>query len=153
VRDYTKHAERLYQKRPSYHFMALSHTGTGHDESNDADVSKALAHGHTVASIVRGDATHFYDHSNKRLYPIAEGDHDDMIENRHAEVGHKTMPDNTGVDKKTNKPTGVVSVLRIKGISTKVKEAAGDFENQTTTINHPKHGKMNVVEINKPKKA
>jgi hypothetical protein len=152
VRDYTKHAERLYQKKPSYHFMALSHTGTGHEESNDEDVSKALHHGHTVAAVVHGDATHFYDHKTKRLFPIADGDHDDMIENRHKEVGHTVHGDGTGSDPKTGQKTGVVSALRIKGISGKVKKAAGKFENQTTTIDHPEHGKMNVVEINKPKR-
>jgi hypothetical protein len=150
VRDYTKFADRLNKPRSSNYFLALSHTGTGHKESNDHEVGKALDQGHTVASVVHGNATHFYDHKTKRLYPIVDGDEDDQIEKRHAEVGHITQPNGTGHDAQTGKPTGVVSALRIKGSSTKMKEAAGDFENQTTTIHHPTHGKMNVVEINKP---
>jgi hypothetical protein len=150
VRDYTKFANRLTEPRSNNYFLALSHTGSNHSESNDHEVSKALDQGHTVASVVRGDATHFYDHKTKRLYPIAEGDDDDQIEHRHATVGHVTQPDGTGRDAHTGKPTGVVSALRIKGSSTAAKEAAGDFENQTTTIHHPKHGAMRVVEINKP---
>lgn len=150
VRDYTKFANRLNGKKPSNYFLALSHTGSGGPESNDKEAGQALNQGHTVAAVVRGDATHFYDHHTKRLHPIVDGDADDQIEKRHAQVGHITQPDGTGHDPHTGKPTGVVSALRIKGSSTNMKEAAGDFENQTTTIHHPVHGKMQVVEINKP---
>lgn len=152
VRDYTKRADLLRKPRASNYFLALSHTGSNHPESNDREVGKALNDGHTVASVVAGNATHFYDHSNERLYPIAEGDDDDQIERRHATVGHKVREDGTGVHPETNKPTGVVSALRIKGLSHEMQKAAGLFENQTTTINHPVHGPMNVVEINKMNK-
>jgi len=157
VRDYTKNHQQLYKDRHPNHFLALSHTGqdinphTGehHSESNDEHVSKALNHGHTVAAVVSGDATHMYDHKTKRLYPMADGDSDDQIERRHSQVGHIQQKDGTGVSKKTLKPTGVVSVLRVKGSSGEAKKAAGNFENQTTDFHHPEHGPMRVVEINK----
>ena len=140
VRDYTKRAELLNKPRPKNYFLALSHTGqnrnpvTGkkHDESNDEAVGKALDEGHTVASIVNGDATHMYDAKRDRLYKMVEGDNDDQIENRGKQAGLKQKEDGTHVDK-NNRPTGVVSVLRVKGISKKVQEAAGNFENQTET--------------------
>jgi hypothetical protein len=150
TRDYTKSANRLYKPKPENYFMALSHTGSGHKESNDTQVGHALERGHTVAAVVHGDATHMYDHKNGRVYPMTAGDENDMIENRHKEVGHKVNYDGTGVHPKTGKLTGVVSALRIKGSSNAVKEAAGKFENHTTSINHPEHGHMRVVEINKP---
>ena len=157
VRDYTKNHQQLYKDRHPNHFLALSHTGQDvnphsgehHSESNDGHVSKALNHGHTVAAVVAGNATHMYDHKTKRLYPMVDGDGDDQIEKRHEQAGHITQKDGTGVDKKTLKPTGVVSVLRVKGGSGKIKKAAGNFENQTTDFHHPEHGPMRVVEINK----
>ena len=160
ARDYTKHSERLYEKRPGYHFLALSHTGQNlnhaghvHDESNDGDVSKALENGHTVAGIVHGDATHVYDHKTKRFYPIVDGDDEDMIEKRHEQAGHMTHSDYTGTDPHTGKKTGVYSALRIKGLSNAVKDAAGNFGNQTTNMIHPKTKQnMRVVEINRPLK-
>lgn len=159
VRDYTKRAELLNKPRPKNYFLALSHTGqnrnpvTGkkHDESNDEAVGKALDEGHTVASIVNGDATHMYDAKRDRLYKMVEGDNDDQIENRGKQAGLKQKEDGTHVDK-NNRPTGVVSVLRVKGISKKVQEAAGNFENQTETINHPKYGKIRAVVINREHK-
>ena len=150
ARDYTKHAERLYEKRPKYQFLALSHNGSNHDESNDEDVSKALEHGHTVAGIVHGDATHVYDDKTKRFYPIVDGDEEDMIEKRHEQAGHITHEDGTGSDPKTGKKTGVYSALRIKGLSQKVKDAAGNFGNQTTEMVHPvTKQKMRVIVINR----
>lgn len=149
VRDYTKVAKRLNEPRAENHFLALSHTGSGHGQSNDHEVSQALDQGHTVASVVHGDATHVYDHKTKRLYPMVSGDNDDLIERRHHEVGHQVHADGTGSNKATGQKEGVVSVLRIKGISDKVKARAGRFVNYTTTIDHPQHGKMKVVEINK----
>ena len=158
LRDYTKNAATLNKPRPDWSFLALSHTGQNinqkgehHAESNDREVGDALNNGHTVASIVRGDATHFYDHKTKRFYPIVDGDKDDMIENRHKEAGHLPGQNGTGIDSETRRPTGVVSALRVKGISDNVKEAAGNFENQTTNMIDPEtHRPMRVVEINKP---
>lgn len=149
VRDYTKVAKRLNEPRAENHFLALSHTGSGHPQSNDHEVSQALDQGHTVASVVHGNATHLYDHKTKRLYPMVNGDDDDLIERRHQEVGHTVHADGTGSHPQTGQKTGVVSVLRIKGISDKVKARAGRFVNYTTTIDHPEHGKLNVVEIMK----
>lgn len=149
VRDYTKHPERLYRLRASNYFLALSHTGTGHSESNDSDVAEALNRGHTVASVVHGDATHFYDHKTKRLFPINDGDENDRIEDGHPNVGHKVNPDGTGVNSR-GQLEGVVRALRIKGNSHAIKDAAGNFVSPTTTIQHPEHGAMQVVEINKP---
>lgn len=153
VRDYTKHAERLYQPRPANYHLALSHTGTGHSESNDKDVSEALNRGHTVAAVIHGNATHFYDHKTGRHYPIDDGDADDRIEDGHKNVGHTVHSDGTGSNPKTGQKEGVIRALRIKGSSNAVKEAAGDFVSKTTeNFVHPKTGeKMNVVEINKPK--
>lgn len=152
VRDYTKHAERLYQPRPANYHLALSHTGTGHSESNDHDVSEALDRGHTVAAVIHGPATHFYDHKTKRLFPIDDGDSDDRIEDGHKNVGHAVAPDGTGRNHE-GKPEGVIRALRIKGSSGAVKEAAGDFVSKTTEgFVHPATGqRMNVIEINKPK--
>lgn len=154
VRDYTKHAERLYQPRPANYHLALSHTGTDHDESNDHDVSKALAHGHTVAAVIHGNATHFFDHKTNRAYPIDDGDSDDRIEDGHKNVGHSVAPDNTGRNHK-GQPEGVVRALRIKGSSGAVKDAAGAFVSRTTeNFVHPETGhRMNVVEINKHHKS
>lgn len=152
ARDYTKHPERLYRPRPANYFLALSHTGTNHPESNDKDVSEALNRGHTVAAVIHGNATHFYDHHTGRAYPIDDGDADDRIEDGHRNVGHTTQPDGTGHNA-AGQPEGVVRALRIKGSSGSVKEAAGDFVSTTTEgFVHPKTGeKMNVVEINKPR--
>lgn len=149
VRDYTKNHALLNKPRHPDYFLALSHTGSGHPESNDHHVGEALNAGHTVAAVVRGPATHMYDHKTGRLYPMVSGDEDDQIEKRHAQVGHMPGPNGTGIHPTTHKPTGVVSVLRVKGASKKVKEAAGNFENHTTMIHHPEHGPMHVVEINK----
>lgn len=150
ARDYTKHDERLLKPepgRPSNYHMALSHTGTGHDESNDGAVSRALEGGHTVAAVIHGDATHFYDHRTGRHYPIVDGDSDDFIERRHAEVGHTVDRDENGLQIGRNaagQKEGVVSALRVKGSSNAAKEAAGDFVSPTTTLNGRR-----VIEINK----
>jgi hypothetical protein len=157
-RDYTKHPERLYRPKKKWQFNALSHTGQNinhngevHEESNDKDVGKALAAGHTVAGIVHGNATHVYDHATKSLYPIVDGDEEDLIERRHQQAGHITNQDGTGTNPKTGKKEGVYSALRIKGLSNEIKNAAGDFGNVTTTIKHPKTKQdVNVIEINRP---
>lgn len=158
IRDYTKNHQLLYKDRPPNHFLALSSTGpkknaiTGevHHESNDEHVGKALAAGHTVAAVVEGDATHMHDDSNGRLYKLVNGDDDDQIEKRHKQAGNIQLPNGTGIDPHTKQPTGVVSVLRMKGGSKKTKEAGGAFIHHTVTMNHPVHGQMRVVRINSP---
>jgi len=146
ARDYTKHAERLYEKRPKYHFLALSHTGQNrnnegktHEESNDVDVSKALEHGHTVAGIVHGDATHVYDHKTKRFYPIVDGDDEDMIEKRHEQAGHITHEDGTGSDLKTGKKPAYILLLELKDCQTQLKmpQAALVIKQQIWSIHRP----------------
>ena len=73
-----------------------------------------------------------------------------MIEKRHEQAGHITHEDGTGSDPKTGKKTGVYSALRIKGLSQKVKDAAGNFGNQTTEMVHPvTKQKMRVIVINR----
>lgn len=152
-RDYTKHPERLYQARPENSYLALSHTGANHSESNDSDVSEALSKGQTVAAVIHGNATHFYDHKTKRLYPIDDGDSDDRIEDGHKNVGHTVKYENgihVGYNKNGQKE-GVIRGLRIKGSTNEMKEAAGNFVSPTTTIKHSDGNSYNVVEINKPK--
>lgn len=157
IRDYTKNHQLLNQPRPANHFLALSSTGpnvkkdgTVHSESNDNHVGTALNQGHTVAAVVEGDATHMYDHKTGRLYPMVDGDDDDQIEQRHRQAGHLVMANGTGVHPQTKQPTGVVSVLRMKGGSKKAKEAGGAFIHHTSTLNHPVFGPMRVAEINRP---
>jgi len=152
VRDYTKVAGRLYHDRSPNYFMALSHTGTNHEHSNDKHVSKALENGHTVAAVVDGDATHLYDHASKRYYPLVNGDDDDLIERRHKEAGHKVNPNGTGTNAQ-GQLEGVVSALHPKGISNaeKLRMISGNFVNKTVDHIGPGGKKMRVIEINKGK--
>ena len=131
VRDYTKHAERLDKERHPEHHMALSSTGADHPESNEEDVGDALNNGHTVAAVVahhpeHGPITHVYDHKHDRYHPVVNGDADDMIEARHEEAGFKKGVDQKGYDDK-GRTAGVVSGLKIKGLSNDVREQAGKF--------------------------
>lgn len=115
--DYTKNPKRLDHDLPPNYSLALSHTGTGHDESNDADVINSLNKGHVVAMVhQKGKVTptHVEDTSTGRRYPIVNGDEDDNVYDRHRAAG---IP----------KTQGVVSGLKLKGIK---NEAAGYFANK-----------------------
>ena len=134
--DYTKMHNRVgHPDLPKNYHLTLSHTGTGHDESNDQHVVNALEKGHVVASVYqRGKGvptpTHMEDVKTGKRYPIANGDDDDNTFDRHAVTGRTE-----------GKPGhGVVSGLRLKGVK---NEAAGVFANKVDPdgiirINHPK---------------
>jgi hypothetical protein len=115
--DYTKIASRVGSKNlPSNYSLALSHTGTGHDESNDKDVIKHLEAGHVIAMVHQNSKitpTHVEDVQTGKRYPLVNGDADDNVYDRHKSAG---IP----------KSKGVVSGLKLKGVS---KEAAGSFAN------------------------
>ena len=139
--DYTKIPGRLHNKnKPENYHLSLSHTGTGHGESNDKDVVHALKHGHVVAMVHhRGKdtphPTHVEDVQSGHRYPIANGDHDDNTFDRHAQLGIKHK---LGVGE--GEHSGVVSGLRLKGVT---NERAGKFANRVDPdgiirINHPK---------------
>lgn len=115
--DYTKNPKRLDSELPPNYSLALSHTGTGHEESNDADVINALNKGHVVAMVHQPgniSPTHVEDTSTGKRYPIVNGDKDDNVYDRHKSAG---IP----------KTQGVVSGLKLKGVK---KEAAGNFANK-----------------------
>jgi len=123
--DYTKLASRVDHKDlPKNYKLALSHTGTGHAESNDKDAIKTLDKGGVVAMVYhRGKnvphPTHVEDVSSGKRYPIHDGDSDDNVDDR---------------------PKGSVSGLKLKGVT---NEKAGHFANKVDPdgvirINHPK---------------
>jgi hypothetical protein len=121
--DYTKLHHRVGNPRlpPNYH-LTLSHTGTGHEESNDTHVVNALKKGHTVAMVYqRGkkvpNPTHVEDVKTGNRYPIIGGDHDDNTFDRHAQAGK--------IEGKAGH--GVVSGLKLKGVTAK---DAGHFANK-----------------------
>lgn len=134
--DYTKNASRVMRQgaHPNY-MLALSHTGTGHPESNDADVVKALEAGRLVAMVHKrgknhATPTHVEDVQSGKRYPVVNGDKDDLLPNRFAEAGRTH-----------GKPGhGVVSSLTLKGAS---NDQAGHFANTVDDdgiirINHPR---------------
>jgi len=137
--DYTKmHNRVLGQSKPdhpkNYH-LALSHTGSNHEESNDHHVAKVLEAGHVVASVYqRGkdnpEPTHMKDVKTGKLYPVVNGDEDDNTFDRHATAG-KTQG---------SSGHGVVSGLKLKGVN---NEAAGHFANKV----HVEDGKA-IIKIN-----
>ncbi len=121
--DYTKMHNRVgHPNLPENYHLTLSHTGTGHDESNDHHAVKALEKGHTVAMVYAKDKktpnpTHVEDVKSGRRYPIINGDHDDNTFDRHAQAG-----------KTEGQPHhGVVSGLKLKGVSA---ASAGHFANK-----------------------
>lgn len=140
--DYTKIPGRLHNEhKPENYHLSLSHTGTGHAESNDKDVVHALKHGHVVAMVHhRGKdtphPTHVEDVQTGHRYPIANGDDDDNTFDRHEQHGIKHV-NGHGV----GEHSGIVSGLRLKGVTDK---AAGKFANKVDPdgiirINHAKH--------------
>lgn len=137
--DYTKMHNRVLGQSKSDHpknyHLALSHTGGGHEESNDHHVAKVLEAGHVVASVYqRGkgnpEPTHMKDMKTGKMYPVVNGDEDDNTFDRHATAG-----------KTQGAPGhGVVSGLKLKGVK---NEAAGHFANKV----HMEDGKA-VIKIN-----
>lgn len=132
--DYTKLHNRVgHPNLPKNYHLTLSHTGTGHAESNDKHVVRALERGHGVAMVYRRDSkapkpTHVEDAQTGNRYPIVPGDHDDNTFNRHEQVGRK----------EGHPGHGVVSGLKLKGASNK---NAGHFAN---TVD-----KDGIIRINK----
>jgi hypothetical protein len=129
--DYTKIASRLNNDdMPKNYSLALSHTGTGHHESNDKDVVKALDKGKVVAMVHQKSKitpTHVEDVQTGKHYPLVNGDKDDNVYDRHKAAG-------------ISKSNGVVSGLKLKGVT---NAAAGHFANPVDEdgvirINHPK---------------
>jgi hypothetical protein len=121
--DYTKIHKRVMDQskegHPSNYHLTLSHTGTGHAESNDNHAINALNHGHVVAMVYqRGkgvpEPTHVKDVKTGTKYPIANGDDDDNTFDRHETLG-------------VSNRQGVVSGLRLKGVK---NEDAGHFANK-----------------------
>jgi hypothetical protein len=115
--DYTKNAKRLHTELPPNYSLALSHTGTGHAESNDRDVINALQAGKVVAMVhQKGKVTptHVEDASTGQRWRIGNGDEDDNVYDRQTP------------EEKANK-VGVVSGLKLKGVK---NEAAGHFANK-----------------------
>jgi hypothetical protein len=105
--DYTKSSNRVLRSlapkkspedfynskgHPSNYHLTLSHTGTGHSESNDRDVIKVLDKGGSVAAVFqRGKAagglpTHIEDAKTGKRYPVKTGDKDDNTFDRPAAV-------------------------------------------------------------------
>jgi hypothetical protein len=133
--DYTKSPNRVLKHldpnsgHPKNYHLTLSHTGTGHDESNDHSVSKVLNAGGVVASVYkRGKGrklpTHLHDHLTGKKFPVVNGDDDDNTFDRHATAGLRE-----------GKPGhGVVSGLMLKGV-----KDAGHFAN-----NVDEHGVAHV---------
>lgn len=132
--DYTKMHNRVgHPKLPENYHLTLSHTGTGHAESNDHHAIKALENGHTVAMVYGKNKhtptpTHVEDVKSGRRYPIIGGDKDDNTFDRHAQAGKN--PGQQG--------HGVVSGLKLKGVK---PSDAGHFAN---TVDHD-----GIIRINK----
>jgi hypothetical protein len=121
--DYTKMHNRVgHPNLPSNYHLSLSHTGTGHAESNDHHVVNALEKGHVAAMVFKRGKdqphpTHVEDVKTGKRYPVVNGDNDDNTFDRHESIG-KT-PGKHG--------HGVVSGLQLKGVK---NEDAGHFANQ-----------------------
>ena len=132
--DYTKLDNRVgHPNLPKNYHLTLSHTGTGHAESNDKHVVRVLKRGGSVAMVYRRGSkvpkpTHVRDEQTGNLYPIRPGDKNDNTFDRHAEEG--LTPGHPG--------HGVVSGLRLKGAS---DESAGHFANEV--------GPDGIISINK----
>ena len=127
--DYTKLASRLKKNLPSNYSLALSHTGTGHAESNDKSAIEHLNNGGVVAMVYQRGAvepTHVEDVKTGKRWKITNGDNDDNVFDRHASAG---IP----------KTEGVVSGLKLKGVK---NEAAGHFANKVDPDG--------IIRINKP---
>lgn len=146
--DYTKLHNRVLRslapKREGSHFnsmghpnnyhLTLSHTGSGHGESNDKAASEVLKRGGVVAMVFQrgkkagGLPSHVVDHATGQRYPVANGDDDDNTFDRHTTVGRTEGKPNQGV----------VSGLMLKGVK---NEDAGSFankvENGESHINKP----------------
>lgn len=130
--DYTKNAKTT-KDLPENYFKGLSHTGTGHTESNDKAAIEELNRGGVVAMVFqkpkgkkRPYPTHVEDVQTGKRWRIVNGDDDDNLFDRHANAG---IP----------KTEGVVSGLKLKGVK---NEAAGKFANKVDPdgvirINHP----------------
>jgi hypothetical protein len=138
--DYTKMHGRLGHKdQPQNYHLALSHTGSGHDESNDKEVVKHLENGGVVASVYRRgkhepQAKFYQDDATGKMYPVAAGDADDNIFQRHEQIG---VP----------RTQGVISGLALKGIG---NETAGHFANtvdQNGIVHLNAKPKPNLVQI------
>jgi hypothetical protein len=126
IYDYTKmHGRFNHKDMPGNYHLALSHTGTNHPESNDREVIKHLENGGVVASVYkrgldpktkkpRPEAKWYMDDATGKMYPVANGDNDDNVFDRHASLG---VP----------KTQGVISALELKGIN---NEDAGHFANE-----------------------
>lgn len=120
---------------PKNYHLTLSHTGTGHAESNDKDTLNVLHKGGVSAMVFQKNKegklpTHVEDVATGKRYPVTHGDHDDNTFDRHATLG-KTHG---------KEGHGVVSGLMLKGVK---NEAAGHFANKVdpdgiARINHPK---------------
>ena len=130
--DYTKMHGRLGHKdMPPNYALSLSHTGTGHGESNDKQAVKHLNNGGVLSMVYqRGKniphPTHVEDVQSGKRWKIARGDDDDNVFDRHAAAG---VPQGEGV----------VSGLALKGVS---NQQAGHFANKVDPdgiirINHP----------------
>jgi hypothetical protein len=134
--DYTKMPNRVMRQyepkvegshfnkagHPANYHLTLSHTGTGHAESNDADVIKVLEKGGVVASVFqRGKKnkkpTAYEDVKTGKRYPVANGDDDDNTFDRHTTLGRT----------EGSSGHGVVSGLQLKGVK---NEDAGVFANK-----------------------
>jgi len=116
--DYTKLANRVgHPNLPANYHLTLSHTGTGHDESNDREVTKALHGGQTVAMVFSKAGktpTHVEDVKTGHRFPVVDGDKDDNTFDRHTEAG--LVQGTPG--------HGVVSALKLKGVTA---ASAGKF--------------------------
>ena len=119
--DYTKNAKRVKEsdKLPKNYALALSHTGTGHEESNDRDTIEALRNGGVVAMVHHAGKgipipTHVENVETGERWRIVNGDKDDNVYDRQ-----------TSQEKK--KKIGVVSGLKLKGVS---PAKAGHFANK-----------------------
>jgi hypothetical protein len=132
--DYTKMHNRVgHPNLPENYHLSLSHTGSGHAESNDKEAAAALHRGHVVAMVYqRGKntpkPTHVEDVKSGKRFPVIGGDEDDNTFDRHAQAGlHEGKKDQ-----------GVVSGLKLKGVK---NEDAGNFANKVD--------KDGVIRINK----
>lgn len=126
--DYTKADNRVgHPDLPANYHLSLSHTGTGHAESNDKHAINKLEKGHVVAMVYQKpikakgketpEPTHVEDVKTGKRYPIINGDNDDNTFDRHNKA--KLHMGKTG--------HGVVSGLKLKGVTAK---KAGHFANK-----------------------
>lgn len=116
--DYTKNHSRVGHKDlPPNYSLALSHTGTGHAESNDEHAINALRNGNVVALVHQKSKvtpTHVENVETGERWRIANGDNDDNVYDRQTK-------------EEKEKGIGVVSGLKLKGVK---NEAAGVFANK-----------------------